>query len=319
LRGGLAHHKGDIANPLRRSHIPLVHSLSADSMPSTRLLVIEGNSAASRAAQIAAGGVASGEGYAALLQELLPAAAVDICYPADAPVVFPAGVTLDAYDGVAITGSSLHVYDGGPAVQRQIDLVRGTLAAGIPVFGSCWGLQVLTAAAGGTVRQNPKGREIVYGRGIRLNAAGRAHPMYDGKADVFDAMTFHLDEVETLAPGMTLLAGNEQSAVQAVELRAGRATAWGVQYHPEYPLREVAAIVRRSGMSLVDEGLFPDADALARCSDELDSLDRDPTDKMLAARHRVDGAVLDKAARVREVANWIGHLVTPMRGRRGRG
>jgi GMP synthase (glutamine-hydrolysing) len=180
-------------------------------------------------------------------------------------------------------------------------------------------LQVLTVAAGGSVRKNPKGREIVYGRAIRLNAAGRAHPMYTGKTDLFDAMTFHLDEVETLAPGTTVLAENAVSAVQALELRSGTSVAWAVQYHPEYPPREVAAIVRRSGINLVHEGFFTDTKVLARCAAELDALDRNPSDKPLAQRHRIDGAVLDKTMRVREIANWIEHCLLPTRARRGRG
>jgi GMP synthase (glutamine-hydrolysing) len=288
-------------------------------MSSPRLLVIEGNTAASRAEQIAAGGVASGKGYAELLRELLPGASVDICYPADGAVTLPPGMALVAYDGAAITGSALHVYDGGPAVQRQIDLARAALDVGMPVFGSCWGLQVLTAAAGGMVRKNPKGREVVYGRAIRLTGTGRAHPIYAGKADVFDAVTFHLDEVETAAPGTTVLATNAVSAVQAVEIRSGKAVAWAVQYHPEYPLREVAAIVRRSGINLVKEGFFPDTDALTRHAAELDALDRDPGDKTLARLHGIDGAVLDKPTRVREVANWIEHRVLPARSERARG
>jgi GMP synthase (glutamine-hydrolysing) len=288
-------------------------------MPFPRLLVIEGNSAQSCAEQIAAGGVASGEGYAELLRELSPGATVDICYPADGAVTLPPGMTLDGYDGAAVTGSALHVYAGGPAVRRQIELVRAILAAGMPVFGSCWGLQVLTAAAGGSVRKNPKGREIVYGRGIRLNDAGRTHAMYAGKADPFDAVTFHLDEVETTAAGTTVLAANGMSAVQAFELRSGEAVAWAVQYHPEYPLREVAAIVRRAGINLVHEGFFADTEALTRHATELDALDRDPGDKTLAARHAIDGAVLDKPTRVREVANWIERLVLPTRAQRGRG
>jgi GMP synthase (glutamine-hydrolysing) len=283
------------------------------------LLVIEGNTAESRAEQIAAGGVASGQGYADLLRELLPGATVDICYPADGAVVLPPGTTLDAYDGAAITGSALHVYDGGPAVERQIELVRAALSTGMPVFGSCWGLQVLTAAAGGRVRKNPRGREIVYGRSIRLSAHGRAHPMYAGKAEVFDAMTFHLDEVETVAPGTTVLATNATSEVQAIELRYGAAVAWGVQYHPEYPLREVAAIMRRSGINLVREGFFSDTEALTRYAAELDALDSNPADNALAARHGVDGAVLDKPTRVREVANWLEQRVLPARSQRGRG
>jgi GMP synthase (glutamine-hydrolysing) len=287
-------------------------------MSSPHFLVIEGNPAASRAEQIAAGGVAPSQGYAALLRELAPGAEVDICYPADGPVALPRRQGLAAYDGIAITGSSLHVYDGGPAIDRQIDLVREALAAGVPLFGSCWGLQVIATAAGGRVRRNPRGREIVYGRDIRLNAAGRAHPMYVGKASVFEAMTFHLDEVELVPPDSTVLASNSVSAVQALEVRTGGAIAWAVQYHPEYPLREVAAIMRRTGIRLVEEGFFSDAETLDRYAGELDALDRNPADEALARRHGIDGAVLDPVIRAREIANWIAHLVLPRRARRRR-
>jgi GMP synthase (glutamine-hydrolysing) len=285
-------------------------------MPSPRLLVIEGNTAASRALHLAAGGVVASEGYACLLRELLPGVLVDICYPADAGATLPQPSGLEAYDGVAITGSALHVYEYGPAVARQVELVRAVLAARIPVFGSCWGLQLLTVAAGGSVRANPNGRELGFGRGIRLTAAGRDHPMYRGKADVFDAVTVHLDEVETLAPRMTVLASNAMSRIQSAEIPG--VLAWGTQYHPEYPLREVAVIVRRTGTKLVDEGFFLDETDLERYSTELDALDRTPGCKALAWRHGIDGAVLDKSVRVQEIANWIAHQVLPTRGRRGR-
>jgi GMP synthase (glutamine-hydrolysing) len=289
-------------------------------MPSPRLLVIEGNTAEGRARQIAAGGAVASKDYAELLRELLPGSFVDVCFPADPGEALPGGAALEGYDGVAITGSALHVYDGGPAVTAQVDLVRAVLAAGTPIFGSCWGLQVLAAAAGGSVRKNPRGRELGVGRGIHLTPAGRAHPMYRGKPDVFDAPTVHLDEVETLAPGMTVLATNAMTDVQAAEFRNGAgAVGWGVQYHPEYALRDVAAIVRRAGTRLIGEGFFGDETELRRYADELVALDRDPANKALAWRHGIDGAVLDKGLRVKEIANWIDGLVLPARAQRGRG
>ena len=216
-------------------------------MPSPRLLVIEGNSPESLAEHIAVGGTPAHEGYSNLLRELMPGSIVDTCYPGYPGAILPGGESLTGYDGIAITGSSMHIYNGGPSVARQIELVRAALATGTPVFGSCWGLQVITVAAGGSVRKNPNGREIGFGRGIRLTEAGRKHPMYVGKLDVFNAPTVHLDEVETLPPGATVLATNAVSSVQSAEIRTNGSVAWGVQYHPEYPLREVAAIVRRIG------------------------------------------------------------------------
>jgi len=288
-------------------------------MPSPRLLVIEGNSPATMAEHVAVGGTPASKGYSDLLREVLPGAAVDICYPGDATALLPEGQSLEGYDGITITGSSLHVYHGGPEVMRQIDLVRAALTTGTPIFGSCWGLQVITAAAGGSVRKNPKGREIGFGRGIRLTDAGRRHPMYVGKLDVFNAPTVHLDEVEAVAPGTTVLASNAVSDVQSVEIKTNGSVAWAVQYHPEYPLRELAAIVRRIGKRLIDEGFFDDEVDIQAFAVDLDTLDRDPQCKRLSWRHGVSKNVLDKKLRVSEVANWVEYQVLPTRVKRGRG
>ena len=288
-------------------------------MPSPRLLVIEGNSPQTTAEHVAVGGTAASKGYSDQLRELHPGAVVDISYPGDPTALLPEGSSLEGYDGIAITGSGLHVYNGGPEVMRQIDLVRTALKTGTPLFGSCWGLQVITAAAGGSVRKNPKGRELGFGRGIRLTEAGRKHPMYAGKLDVFNAPTVHLDEVEMLAPGTTVLATNAVSDVQSAEIRTNGSIAWAVQYHPEYPLREVAAIVRRIGTRLIEEGFFADAADIKTFSHDLDTLDRDPGCKRLAWRHGISKNILDKKLRVGEVANWIEFQVLPTRVKRGRG
>jgi len=283
-----------------------------------RLLVCEGNTAELRAKQVAAGGQIMSDGYADLLRELLPGAVVDVCYPADPGTNLPIG-GLEGYDGVAITGSALNVYDGGPEVTGQIGLAREVLKAKTPLFGSCWGLQVVTVAAGGTVRPNPKGREIGIGRRIALTQAGRTHPMYRGKGSVFDAVTVHLDEVEILAPGTTVLAANAQSDVQAAEIVVDGAVAWGTQYHPEFSLGDMAAIVRRYGSRLMREGFFADAAARDHYVADLETLDRNPDDKPLAWRYGMDETVLDGRVRSTEIANWIAHQVLPGRAARERG
>jgi len=288
-------------------------------MPSPRLLVIEGNSPQTLDEHVAVGGTPAHQGYSNLLRELLPGAIVDTAHPGDLGAVLPAGEALEGYDGVAITGSSLHIYNGGPEVTRQVDLVRCALSTGTPIFGSCWGLQVITAAAGGSVRKNPKGREIGFGRGIRLTEAGRKHPMYVGKLDVFNAPTVHLDEVEALPAGATVLATNAMSDVQSAEFRTNGSVAWAVQYHPEYPLREIAAIVRRIGTRLIEEGFFKDAEDIKTFAHDLDALDRDPECKRLYWRHGISKNVLEKKLRVSEVANWIEFQVLPTRVKRGRG
>jgi GMP synthase (glutamine-hydrolysing) len=288
-------------------------------MPAPRLLVIEGNTPENRALQVAAGGTVASAGYTALLQELLPSAVVDICFPADPGANLPNGQALEGYDGIAITGSGLHVYKPSRAVTSQIELTRTALQSGTPVFGSCWGLQVLTVAAGGVVRKNPKGREIGFGRRIKLTEPGRKHPMYVGKPEVFNAPTVHLDEVETVAPGTTVLATNEISDVQSAEIRVNGSVAWGVQYHPEYPLREIAAIVRRIGLGLIKEGFFLDTKEIATFADDLVTLDDNPAEMRLSWRYGISKNILEKKLRTGEVANWLEYQVLPTRAKRGRG
>jgi len=282
-----------------------------------RLLVVEGNPAEARALQVEAGGVVLSEGYAALLREIQPDAIVDICYPADPGANLPLG-GLEGYDGVAITGSVLNVYDGGSAIDPQIELTRAAFKSGTPMFGSCWGLQIMTVAAGGSVRANPKGREIGIGRRIALTPAGREHAMYAGKASTFDAVTVHLDEVEALAPGTTVLASNGQSDVQAAEIKADGGTGWGVQYHPEFSLGDIAVVIRRYGSRLVHEGFFADIPARDAYTADLETLGREPGNKPLAWRYGIDNTVLDTSVRTAEIANWLKHLVLPTRSQRGR-
>src|SRR5262249_58671726 len=130
------------------------------SLPAPPLLAVEGNPAAGRARHHAAGGTVASDGYADLLRDLMPGAVVDIAYPADSGANLPDRSGLEGYDGAAITGSALHIYEGGPECQRQIEMVRTLLGTGTPIFGSCWGLQLLTVAAGGSVRRNPERRQI---------------------------------------------------------------------------------------------------------------------------------------------------------------
>jgi GMP synthase (glutamine-hydrolysing) len=157
-----------------------------------RLLVIEGNTLAGRLRIAKWAGAMPAESYAAVLRTIAPAAIVDICMPADGDRATPQ--PLDAYDGVAITGSALTIYQREIESLRQIDFVREVFALGIPMFGSCWGLQLATVAAGGEVALNPAGRGG-FARKVTLTPAGREHPMHATRDVVFGAPAIHSDIV----------------------------------------------------------------------------------------------------------------------------
>jgi GMP synthase (glutamine-hydrolysing) len=271
----------------------------------TRILVIDGNEAATRARHVSVGGTDSGEGYAATLQKLNPEVRTDIVRPADEEPKLPAGVALRDYAGAVITGSALNAYSREPAVQRQIELVRSVFEAQVPTFGSCWGLQVGVMAAGGTVVRNPRGREFGFGRRILLTAAGRDHGMFQGKPQVFEAPTVHVDTVESLPANATPLAHNDYG-LQAAEIRLpGGGVFWGVQYHPEYSVAEIAAMARRYGEILIRDGLVKDHAELQQLAADLVALDGQPDDERLAWRFGVGSSVTDPRLRLAELRNWL--------------
>jgi GMP synthase (glutamine-hydrolysing) len=283
-------------------------------MGAPRILVIDGNRAVIRQQQVAAGGSASGEGYVQVLESLHPGLQCDIVRPADAAVSLPDGVSLDAYNGVAITGSALNIYDGGPHIERQIELLRAVFDAGVPCFGSCWGLQLAVTVAGGSVRANPLGREFGFGRRIALNAAGRAHPMFGGKPEVFETITVHRDVIARPPPAMVELARNEMG-LQAAEIRCGRSVFWGVQYHPEYSFTELAATALRYGTVLVSEGLFRDHAELENYVSELRTLQNQPGDARLTWHHGLGAALSNPSLKLAEISNWLRSQVLPATAR----
>ena len=270
-----------------------------------RVLVIDGNEEATRKRHKAVGGTDSGDGYAATLKRLEPGVETDIVRPADGEPKLPDGVALKDYSGAVITGSALNVYSRELAVQRQLELVKAVFEAQVPTFGSCWGLQVGVTAAGGTVVRNPRGREFGFGRRIMLTPAGRDHAMFQGKPEVFEAPTVHVDTVESLPPNSTPLAHNDMG-LQAAEIRfANGATFWGVQYHPEYTVAEIAAMARRYGEVLIRDGLVKDAAELEQLSADLVTLNEHPDDARLAWRFGVGPSVTDAGLRLAELRNWL--------------
>jgi GMP synthase (glutamine-hydrolysing) len=283
-----------------------------------RFLIVEGNTRPERERHKRSFGTAYSESYAAAVAPHAPGAVFDLAYPADAGANLPDSGGLSGYDGVFLTGSALNLYDMTPEVTRQIELMRAVYASGTPAFGSCWGIQVGAAAAGGSVAKNPAGREVGFARRITLTEPGRAHPMLAGRPAAFDAPAVHLDIVETLPAETTILAANRMAGVQAAEIRHEGGVFWGVQYHPEFSLGELAAILDRYGERLVEEGFCADIEAARAYVADLRALHADPTRGDLAWRHGLDAEVLDPARRTREIANFIEAAVLPTKAARGR-
>jgi GMP synthase (glutamine-hydrolysing) len=283
-------------------------------MIGARILIIDGNVAEIRVRQVAALGYDSGGGYARILRRIDPTLRVDIVAAADGAAL-PPGAGLESYDGVTMTGSALNIYNGGAPVTRQVELAQAVFAAGVPFFGSCWGLQVAVTAAGGTVRANPRGREFGFGRRILLNEAGREHPVFAGKPATFEAPTIHRDEIAALPAGAAVLATND-FGIQAAAFTHGRGTFWGVQYHPEYDYLDIAAAAERYGQTLVTEGMFRDSAELTAFAADLRALHANPSDAPLLWKLGLGSAMRTEELRLLEIRNWLQTEVLPRAARK---
>ncbi len=274
-------------------------------------LVIDGYRREGREELAAGGATPAGELYRRMLERCAPGCTVDVIHPADRVDALPQGAALAAYDGIAWTGSSLTVYRDDPEVRAQIELARAAFVAQVPGFGSCWAAQIAAVAAGGHCAANPRGREMGIARKIRLTASGRAHPLYIGKPDVFDAFISHEDEVTHLPPGAINLASNGFTSVQALAVTHQGGTLWAVQYHPEYDLHELARLTFCRVDRLTGLGFFANREAGLEYVNRLEALHQDPSRGDLAWQLGVDADVMDADVRLVEVRNWIEQLVLP--------
>ena len=69
--------------------------------------------------------------------------------------IFPK--SLDNFDGIIITGSPASANDKDLWVKELLSTVRSSIDKKIPIFGSCFGHQVIAKALGSKIIKNPDG------------------------------------------------------------------------------------------------------------------------------------------------------------------
>ena len=248
--------------------------------------------------------------YADFLRRYVPQAQVDVIFIADDDTTLPQGANLKSYDAYIWTGSDLTIYHtDDPRVTRQVELARAIYEAGVPAYGSCWGIQMAAYAAGGEVKKNPKGREWSIARNIRRTEVGKKSLLLKGKPDVYNGFIMHLDEVTSLPAGATLLATNDHTHVQALEVKYANGTFWATQYHPEYNLYEMARLIRARAEALVREGFFETTEAVLQYADMQFRLYENPDSVELREALNIGDDILDPQIREVELRNWIDYLV----------
>ncbi|MEM6946202.1 MAG: type 1 glutamine amidotransferase, partial [Pseudomonadota bacterium] len=246
----------------------------------TRVLVVEGNTPELVEAAVAVRCRPAAEHYAEVLSTLAAARGVALETTILRPY-FPEGdieaLDLNGFDGVAFTGSGVDWSADDARAAPFLRLLERIFTAGLPVIGSCWGLQVGAVVLGGCVGQGARGLELGVARHVRLTPAGSAHPFHAGRAPAFDVPCIHRDEVTLVPAGAVVTAENDHSAVQAMVFETGGVRFWGMQYHPELgPEDTLGYMLCRDDAGIAKLGLFRDRADLVAMIDDMRRIMADP-------------------------------------------
>ncbi|MFJ4671724.1 glutamine-hydrolyzing GMP synthase [Kitasatospora purpeofusca] len=123
---------------------------------------------------------------------------------------------------IILSGGPSSVYeDGAPQLDRAI------FEAGVPVFGMCYGFQLMAKTLGGTV-DNSGARE--YGR-TPLVVSRPGSTLFEGVPAQHSVWMSHGDACSAAPEGFTVTASTDVVPVAAFENDEARL--YGVQYHPE--------------------------------------------------------------------------------------
>ena len=134
------------------------------------------------------------------------------------------------YRGVIVTGSAASVYDEDEWIRKSEDFLRRTADRETPIYGICFGHQLVAQTFGGKAEKCPQGWELGTAS-ISLNPEGRGDPLFTGLPTDFSAQQTHGDVVTELPPGAVPLAQNSHWHIQAFKLGE---RIWGTQFHPEF-------------------------------------------------------------------------------------
>jgi GMP synthase (glutamine-hydrolysing) len=159
------------------------------------------------------------------------------------------------HSAAIITGSWAMVTEQLAWSEATAQWIREAMAIDMPLFGVCYGHQLMAHALGGTVDYHPAGLEIGC-LAIEQLAAAATDPLLLQQPQQFQAHLTHLQTVLTLPPGATVLARSAHDAHQIVRYGPH---AVSTQFHPEFTPAISAACVMRRADALRSEGHDPEA------------------------------------------------------------
>lgn len=141
----------------------------------------------------------------------------------------------DDIDGIIISGSEKGVYDNTTWMQPLRDNLQQMQSAGVPMFGICFGHQIMADVFGGKAEKSDKG----FVTGTR---------QFSDRGTMANAYLAHQDQVNEVPPGATVIATAAHCPVAALSYDF---PALSVQFHPEYDRQFATDLINLFGAELM--------------------------------------------------------------------
>jgi len=190
------------------------------------------------------------------------------------------------FAGLVFMGGPMSVNDDLPWLAPALQLIRNSVAGGVPVLGHCLGGQLMAKALGGSVLRNPV-KEIGWGD-VVVAASPAAHYWFGHVPQSFLSFHWH-GETFTLPPGAERVLGSLHCENQAFALGPHL----GMQCHIEMTSDLVEAWCE-TGAREISRSISPAVQAVTEIKIDLG--------RRLQALHRVADGVY---------ARWIEGLLNP--------
>lgn len=141
-----------------------------------------------------------------------------------------------------VTGSWAMVTDRLDWSEETGAWLRRAVDEQLPLLGVCYGHQLLADALGGTVADNPQGKEMGL-ETISLKPAAAQDALLSGLPEAFSAYLTHVQSVAIPPPGAQVLAS---SALDGCQILRYSPTALSFQFHPEMEAGVMNACLRNN-------------------------------------------------------------------------
>lgn len=148
-------------------------------------------------------------------------------------------LNLNKYDAFVWTGGGGNIYKKNDHNKSQLNLCSDILKLNKPIWGSCWGMQVIVTSFGKKVVKSNK-PEFGIAKNIKITNSTLNNSIYKDKELIFDAPAHHYDIISDIPNGFEIISEND-TGIQSIYSKSQNI--FCTQYHPELPYDYIANLM----------------------------------------------------------------------------